>query len=198
MEDYRDEFRNEILKNELISRAIRPLVTVTKDEVNNYYLQQTGTVKQVTSVKLRSLMLNIPLNYEGDPLKMPLAQKVQTGIDEGTDFMELVKKYSTESSVAQTLGILPARPVAQLPQQLRDRLTQLKIKDIVGPIKIANAVFYFQYLGAEFANESDLKTNYSSWKNKLLNLKFQERLTEYLKNARTTLKINRRPFRLFR
>ena len=198
MDEYRHEFKNEVLKQELIGRVISPLVTVTDDEVNSFYLQQTGSIKQVTAVKLRSLMLNLPTNYSGDPLKFDPVIQIQKALSEGKDFSDLVKTYSMASNVAQTGGVLPSRSVNELPPELRQKLTHLKINDVVGPFHIGSSLFFFQYLGAEFGSGSDLKANYTSWKNKLSNIKFEERLTEYLKNERAILRVNLRPFTITR
>lgn len=198
MDEYRHEFKNEILKQELIGRVISPLVTVTDDEVNSFYLQQTGRIKQVTAVKLRSLMLNLPENYSSDPLKFAPVLQIQKALSEGKDFTELVKSYSMASNAIQTEGVLPSRPINELPLELKQKLTNLKINEVVGPFHIGNSLFFFQYLGAEFGSGSDLKANYSSWKNKLLNIKFEERLTEYLKNERAILRVNIRPFTITR
>jgi len=194
LEEYRAEFKNEVLKQELIGRVISPLITVTEDEVNSFYLQQTGSIKQVTAVKLRSLMLNLPENYIGDPLRYDAVVKVQKAVTEGKDFVALVKAYSMASNAIQTEGILPSHPVNELPTELKQKLAHLKVNDVVGPLHIGSSIFFFQYLGAEFGSGSDLKANYLSWKNKLLNIKFEERLTEYLKNERSILRVNIRPF----
>lgn len=197
-EEYRQEFKNEILKQELIGRVISPTVTVTNDEVNSFYLQQTGSIKQVTAVKLRSLMINLPENYKKDPFKYETALKIKAALSKNQDFTELVKMYSMASNAAQTGGILPSRPLAELPPELRDKLTGLKINDVTGPYLIGNSLFYFQYMGAEFGNGSDLKANFTTWKNKLLNIKFEERLSDYIKNERLILRVNQRPFTISR
>ncbi len=194
MVDYRHEFKNEILKQELISRVISPLVTVTQDEVNNYYLQQTGSLKQVTAVTLRSLVINLPDNFNGNYLEYSTVKKVNKLISQKNDFIELVKSYSMASNAVDTLGILPKKSINELPPIIREKLLNLNINDVIGPFQIGRSVFFFQYLSSEFGSNNDLKTNYNSWKNKLLNIKFEERLTDYLKTERSILRINLRPF----
>ncbi len=198
MEDYRKEFKNEVLKQQLIGRVISPLVTVTEDEVNSFYLQQTGNIKQISAVKLRSLMINVPENFADDSAKLTSVNQVQKSLAKGKDFLELVKKYSMAANAVETEGILPLRSVNELPPQLKEKIANLKINDVVGPLRIGNAVFFFQYLGAQFGSGSSLKANYTSWKNKLLNIKFEERLMGYLKNERSTLRVNMRPFTIQR
>jgi parvulin-like peptidyl-prolyl isomerase len=190
---YRENFRRELQKQELISKVISPFVTVTNDEVNSFYLQQTGTTKQISSVKLRRLMLNLPENFSGNPIEYKPVVDINKAISSGGSFVNLVKKYSSDD-VSENEGVLPNKPFQELPKELQAKLVQLKVNDVVGPLVIGHSVFFFQYLGAEFGGASDLKSNYSSWKNKLLNLKFEENLSQYLSNERSSLHVNKRPF----
>ncbi len=198
MKEYRSEFKSEILKQELIGKVISPLVTVTDDEINNFYLHETGQMKQITGAKLRSLMIQIPDNWTKKPLQTPKILEVTKAISKGEKFIDLVKKYSMASDATQTLGILPPKPLAQLPIELRKKLQVLKINQVVGPILIGPSAFFFEYLGPDFSHNSELKTNYASWKNKLLNKKLDERLASYLKQERNNIRINERPFHISR
>lgn len=143
-------------------------------------------------------MINVPENFADDSAKLTSVNQVQKSLAKGKDFLELVKKYSMAANAVETEGILPLRSVNELPPQLKEKIANLKINDVVGPLRIGNAVFFFQYLGAQFGSGSSLKANYTSWKNKLLNIKFEERLMGYLKNERSTLRVNMRPFTIQR
>lgn len=194
MQDYRLEFKNEILKQQLIGKIISPFVSVSEDEVKNFYLQQTGSVKQLRTVNLRSLVIKIPENNENSPLDSPIVKEVTQKINNGENFITLVKQYSMSSDALTTEGKLPPKPISDLPTLLRDKLTNLKIDQVIGPFIIGKSVFFFQYLGADFITDSDFQKNFSSWKEKLQNIKFNERLSDYLKSERAKLRTNLRPF----
>lgn len=189
LQEYREEFKKEVIKQQLIGRVISPFVNVTTDEVNRFYLQQTKNVKQVEKVKLRSLVLYIPEDYSGDVLQYETVQKVQTQINEKADFVGLVREYSGAQDAASNLGLLPPKTVTELPEEVRQKLTDLQTDQVIGPIALGHSVFFFQYLGAEFSVGSELNTHYDEWKNKLLNIKFGEHLAEYLRKARSSIKI---------
>ncbi|APJ02475.1 SurA N-terminal domain-containing protein [Silvanigrella aquatica] len=194
MKEYRQEFKNEVLKQELIGRVISSLVSVSDDEVKSFYLQQTGSIKQVSSVKLRSLLIKIPENEQTDPLNSELIKIISKKIEDGESFIKLVKEYSMASDATQTEGILPPRPVAELPAPIREKISNLSMNQVVGPFILGSSVFYFQYLGATFSEDSDLLKNFGHWKSKLQDIKFNERLSEYLLSERKKLKANIRPF----
>lgn len=193
MDDYRKEFKNEVLKQLLIGRIISPLVNVSDDDVKNFYIQQTGSVKQISTVKLRSLLIKVPENEQNDPLNSTTVKLVSKKIEEGENFINLVKKYSMASDVLKTEGLLPAKPISELPSQLKDKMSNLSINQVIGPLKIGSTVFFFQYLGADFNADSEFQKSFANWKNKLQDIKFNERLSEYLKTEKTKLKANVRP-----
>ena len=194
MKDYRTEFKNEVLKQQLIGRVISPLVNVSDDEVKSFYLQQTGSVKQISTVKLRSLLIKVPENDENDPLNSALVKAISKKIADGESFVTLVKQFSMASDASTTEGLLPPRPISELPAPIKDKLSNLKMNQVIGPFVIGSSVFFFQYLGADFIADSDLQKNFGTWKAKLQDIKFNERLSEYLKSERTKLKANIRPF----
>lgn len=194
MQDYRTEFKSEVLKQQLIGRIISPLVNVSDDEVKTFYLQQTGSVKQINTVKLRSLLIKVPENDQNVPLSSALVKAISKKIADGENFVTLVKKFSMASDASTTEGLLPPRPISELPPQIKNQLSNLTINQIIGPFAIGSSVFFFQYLGADFTADSDLQKNFGNWKVKLQDIKFNERLSEYLKSERTKLKANIRPF----
>jgi peptidyl-prolyl cis-trans isomerase SurA len=194
MKDYRLEFKSEVLKQQLIGRVISPLVNVSDDEVKSFYLQQTGSVKQISTVKLRSLLIRVPENEQDAPLNSALVKGISKKIADGENFVTLVKQFSMASDASTTEGILPPRPISELPAPIKDKLSNLKINQVIGPFVLGSSVFFFQYLGADFIADSDLQKNFGTWKAKLQDIKFNERLSEYLKSERTKLKANIRPF----
>lgn len=198
LEEYRSEFKNELLKQQLIGRVISPMVNVSDDEVKSFYLQQTGGVKQVSAVRLRSLLIKLSENQTAQATELPIVKMLNQKIAEGENFAELVKKYSMEADANVTEGLLPPKPVSNLPSEVRERLVNLKPGQIIGPIVLGRSLFFFEYIGANFSTESDLEKNFASWKNKLQEIKFSERMVEYLKAERSKLKANIRPFEFIR
>ena len=196
MEEYRADFKKEVIKQMLIGKVISPFVTVTPDEVKAYYLQTTKNVKQIQNVKLRSLSLSIPENHNGDLESIDAVKKIKEELKKGTNFTTLVEEYSQSADARKNKGLLPPKPLAELPQVLQSQLVNLNIDQVVGPVQIGQTVFFFQYLGAELSNNNDFNKQYDSWKNKLLNIKFSEKLVQYLKNEKRNIKIIRRDFNI--
>lgn len=198
VEEYRNEFKSEILKQSLIARVITPLVNVSEEEVKSFYVQQAGGIKQISTIKLRSLLIQIADNEKDDILNSKVIKNINQKIAEKEDFSELVKQYSMAADVQKTGGLLPPKPIHELPEQVRSKISNIEVNEVVGPIVLGSTVFYFQYLGVELVADGEFQRNFSTWKNKLQDIKFNERLSEYLKAERTKLRANIRPVKFIR
>jgi len=196
MDEYREIFKKEMRKQQLIGRAISPFINVSTDEVSRFYLQQTKNVKQVEKVKLRSLVIQIPEDFSEDVLNYELVQKVNSQIKDKVSFVDLVRQYSGSEDTSENLGVLPPKNPEELPKALQEKLGELKIDEVVGPFEFGRSVFFFQYLGFTLTDDSDLKIHFDEWKNKLMNEKFTEYLAEYLRKERAALKVLIRPYDL--
>lgn len=196
-ESHRDEFRTQLETQRFVGRVIRPLVSVTEEEVKNYYLTQNKAPDATQKIKLRSLVIEIPesMNEQNKKAKTELIAKIRKDIDSGSPFVNLVKLYSESPDALKTEGILAAKASLDLPSELRDRIKDLKPDAVVGPLTIGSSTFFFQYLGSENSNFGDFDKQKTTWENKLLEIKFKERLSDYVKAERAKIKIVRRDFK---
>ena len=198
VESHREEFRNQLETQRFIGRVIRPLVSVTDDEVRNFYLQQAGAQNSSEKVKLRSIVVNLEagLTEVQRQSKQERINRVRKEADSGVDFSTLAKSYSESPDVLKTEGLLPPRKAGELPKELQEKLKTAKPSDVIGPLEIGSSVFFFQFLGFETSGGDGFESQKAQWENKLLEIKFRERLDEYVKAERTKVKINRRPLQL--
>ena len=201
VESHREEFRKQIETQRFIGRVIRPLVSVTDDQVIGYYLQETAGRKKAERIKLRSLMVEIPpsLSNEESLIKRKNIETIRKEIDAGRPFAELVRLYSDAKDAIKTSGELPARPVNELPEKLRSALVPGKSAPyVIGPIELGSSVFFFEYLSTELGDPKEFERMKGEYEAKLLNLKFRERLDEYLTTERTKVKVSYRDFKISR
>ena len=64
---------------------------------------------------------------------------------------------------------------------------------VVGPVQLGSSVFFFEFLGFELDNSGEFDKQKAQWESKLLELKFKERLDDYVRAERTKVKVVRRP-----
>jgi parvulin-like peptidyl-prolyl isomerase len=199
-EAYREEFRNQLETQRFIGRVIKPLVGVTPDEVRNFYLQQARTTLSSQKVNLRSLVINLPADLpESQRLaKQERINSIRKEVDSGAAFASLVKLYSESPDALKQEGLLPSRNVAELPKELQEKLGSAKPGQVVGPLALGSSVFFFEFLGFEMKDSTEFESQRPQWEGKLLDVKFQERLEEYIRAERTKVKIVERPFQIRR
>jgi peptidyl-prolyl cis-trans isomerase SurA len=197
VESHREEFAKQIETQRFIGRVIRPLVSVTEDQIRGYYLQDR---EKSQLVKLRSLMIEIPARLSSDELqaKKRNIEAIRRDVDAGRPFVDLVKMYSEDKDALKTQGDLPPRQLSSLPEKLQSRLKGKKPPVVVGPIEIGSAVFFFEYLGTELGDQKEYEKLKPQLEARLLDVKFRERLDEYLRSERSKFKVNRRDFRIVR
>lgn len=201
VESHREEFRNQVETQRFIGRMIRPLVTVTDDQVMGFYLQENAGKKKAELIKLRSLSVEIPtsLSNEEALIKRKNIETIRKEIDAGRPFVELVRLYSDAKDAIKTSGELTARPLNVLPEKLRAALTPERTAPyVIGPIELGSSVFFFEYLGTELGDPKEFERLKGEYEARLLNLKFRERLDEYLTSERMKVKVSYRNFKISR
>ena len=200
IESHREEFRKQIETQRFIGRVIRPLVTVTEDQVRGFYMQQNADKDKTQLVKLRSLMIEIPTGLSNEEMqtKKRNIETIRRDVDAGRQFVELVKWLSEAKDAMKTEGLLPPRPLNELPEKLRSRLKGKPTGTVIGPIELGLSVFFFEYLGTELGDQKEYEKQRPQYEAKLLDLKFRERLDEYLRSERLKVKISRRDFKISR
>lgn len=199
-ESHRQEFRKQVETQRFIGRVIRPLVSVTEDQIRGFYLQQNADKEKAQLVRLRSLMIEIPANLTSEELqtKRRNIEAIRRDIDANRPFVELVKIYSEAKDALKTKGDLPPRPLSELPEKLRTRIKGKNPPFVVGPIELGTSVFFFEFLGTELGDQKEYQRLRPQVEAKLLDIKFRERLDEYLRNERLKFKVSRRDIRFSR
>lgn len=201
VESHREEFRNQVETQRFIGRVIRPLVTVTDDQVLGFYLQENAGRKKSERIKLRSLMIEIPatLSNEEALIKRKNIETIRKEVDAGRPFVELVRLYSDAKDALKTSGELPARPLSDLPPKLTSALIPGKPAPyVIGPLELGSSVFFFEYLSTELGDPKEYERLKSQFEAKLLDQKFRERLDEYLVSERMKVKVSYRDFKISR
>lgn len=200
VESHREEFRKQIETQRFIGRVIRPLVSVTEDQVRGFYLQQNADKEKTQLIKLRSLMIEIPAGLSNEEMqaKKKNIETIKRDIDSGRPFVDLVQIYSEAKDAIKTKGLLSPKPMNELPEKLRQRLKGKSAPVVVGPIELGLSVFFFEYLGTELGDQKEYEKQRPQFEARLLDIKFRERLDEYLRSERLKVKITRRDFKFAR
>jgi peptidyl-prolyl cis-trans isomerase SurA len=122
-EDYRDDFKDQMILRRFQGRVISPLVKLTDKDVETYYLKTAGASSDVVELVLRQILFSVSATAAPDVLeqKKNLAGEVHQKLKDGTPFLDAVKIYSDDAKARETGGLMAG----------------LKSKDLAGPIRTA-------------------------------------------------------------
>lgn len=200
---HRSEFKRQLESQRLIGRVIRPLVSVTDEEVRSFYLANKRSTKNPSQDQarsappaarfvLRSLLIN---GLQTDPQAKLKLDSIAQGLASGSSFRDLVRTYSEASDAQVTEGLLDPRPLEELPEALRGELESAQPGAILGPLEIGSSTFYFEFVSTTSASAAadSPEFNLEEWRQKLLETKFAERLESYLKAERNKVRVVKRP-----
>lgn len=201
-ENYMEVFRRQLETRRLIGRSIRGGISVTDDEVKNFYFQQPNVNKKQQRVRLSSLVISVSdsLTEAQKSEKLNRVEKVKQEVSHPNkvsieDFNKLIKLYSDDFEIGKSEGVLEPKPIDALPALVQEKLlAKPVIGEVIGPIKLGSTYFFFQYLESIYDSSDEFEKKKDYWKNMLLETKTNERLLDFIKIEKSRIKITRRNF----
>jgi peptidyl-prolyl cis-trans isomerase SurA len=187
--DMREGLRRELLTQKLIEQEVGSKITVTAEEVSNFFLanrnqfnlaEESYHLAQIVVTPVRDAQV---ANRTGDDAATPqaAAEKVKMLMERlkaGASFGELATGYSEDPESAQRggdLGLVPMSRLKQAPQQLRDVVLN-KAPGTVNVASMGGAHTLVLVVAHEPAGQRDLSTPGVS-----------DRITEALKGRKEQL-----------
>ena len=153
-DDYRDDFRKQIIFRRFQGMVIRPLIKITDRDVETYYLKKTGSSSENIRLKLRQILIGIPSDgtkeiAEG---KHRLARTIHKKLQAGMKFEDAVKLYSDDQDARERGGLMPADlRLGELAKVIRDPISELSEGEFTFPIKTPNGFYLFYLESKSFA-----------------------------------------------
>ena len=129
-EDFKNNIRNNLLTQRVISNEVGSHITIGKEEIEKYYNEHKQEYVRPEQVALREIVVST----EGKPeSELPdLKKKAETAlkrVKDGEDFGEIAKRFS-DGSTAKQGGFLGIYKRGELSQQLEDIVFKMKKSDL--------------------------------------------------------------------
>lgn len=107
IEDYREEIKQHLTKRNLIGKEIRKKVTVTQEEIGNYYREHRSEYEGKEAVRIRQILITVPKDCDAETKekKRSSAQETLKRLRNGEPFSLLAAKVS-QGPAAQEGGDL--------------------------------------------------------------------------------------------
>ncbi len=183
-EDFKNNLRNNILTQRVISNEVGSHITVGDEEIAKYYEAHKTEYVRPEQVALRE----IEVSTQGKkPEELPdLKKKTETAlkrVQDGEDFGEIAKRYSDGSTKSQG-GFLGVYKRGELSKELEDVVFKMKRNELTPVMETKQGFLVLQVL--EHYDEGDQPL--SKVKNEIMEKLYEQRMEpamrEYLKTLR--------------
>lgn len=177
-EQYREDFRTQMIINQFQGREILPNVKITDRDIQLYYLRNSGNMAENIQLTLRQLQIMIPNGAvasvkEG---KKDLIEKAYQELEGGMPFEQAVKIYSDNDSARETGGLMSRLYLKDLAPIFQNAVKDLDEGKYSRPIETPMGYFIFFVQEKDFAGSEE----YQKVKGQLENALRQEEMNKLL------------------
>lgn len=153
-DDYFELIRSSVAKRNLIDRDIRTKVTVSEDDVKNYFFNHY-TTKNTTPLKYHTKIIVVsPKNYKSTAAARDTALRALKQVQAGESFEEVARNVSDDAS-ASSGGDLGPLSEDQMSKTIRTELKRLKIGQISGVLGGTDTGYFILKLTDVESGEKD-------------------------------------------
>lgn len=183
-EDFKNNIRNKILTQRVISNEVGSRITITDDEVSKYFEAHKTEYVRPEQVALREIQVSTQ-NKKPDELPA-LKKKAETAlkrVQDGEDFGEIAKRYSDGSTKDQG-GFLGLYKRGELSKELEDKVFNMKRNDLTEVIETKQGYLVLQVLEHYDEGQQSLAKVKNEIMDKLYGQRIEPAMREYLKTLR--------------
>jgi len=136
LEKYKEEVRNDMLRNRLIRREVQSKIVITEDEVGEYYRQHREDYEGKEAVRLKQILIAVP--HEAPPEQVEEAKKradmVRERILKGEPFDTLAEQFS-QGPAAQLGGDLGFIERGNMLPEVEEVAFKLPLGEVSGVVR---------------------------------------------------------------
>ncbi len=181
MEAYRLQIREELQRDQLISREIRGKVNVTPEEVQRYYEAHLSEYSTPETIQLAHIFFRLDAEAPSDKVVAVTAKadEVYGRIKKGADFAEMAKQYSEDSS-GQSGGSLGSFKQGEMLEPIEKAAARLKVGEVSEPVRTKVGLHIIKLEGRAGADHKKLDELADQIKQQLYNAALEERFQKWL------------------
>ena len=183
-EDFKNNIRNTLLTQRVISSEVGSHIAISDEEVTKYYEAHKTEYVRPEQVALREIVVST----EGKkPEELPdLKKKAETAlkrVQDGEDFGEIAKRLSDGSTKSQG-GFLGIYKRGELSKELEDKVFKMKRKDLTDVMETKQGYLILEVLEHYDEGEQSLAKVKNEIMDKLYSARMEPAMREYLKTLR--------------
>jgi peptidyl-prolyl cis-trans isomerase SurA len=138
-EAYRKSLKRQMLEMKVLNTAVRARVSVSDDEVKQFYRQNERQMAGEKTAHLRQILIAVPTDAPDAEVerRKKIAETVIAAARKGTSFVELAKKYSDDDLTKAEGGDLGWIGKGVLQDALDEAVQGMDPGDVRGPVRTA-------------------------------------------------------------
>jgi peptidyl-prolyl cis-trans isomerase SurA len=183
-EDFKNNIRNGVLTQRVISSEVGSHISIGHDEIEKYYNEHKAEFVRPEQVALRSIEVNTEKKSPEEIAE--LKKKAETTlkrIHDGEDFAEMAKRFS-DGSTAKQGGFLGVYKRGELSKELEDVVFKMKKNDLTDVMDTKQGFLILQVLEHYDEGEQSLAKVEPEITDKLYSARMEPALREYVKTLR--------------
>lgn len=190
-EDYKADFRDQMILRRFQGRVIAPLVKVTDKDVETYYLKKSGQTSDLLELTLRQILISVPAGSSDEVVqaKRQLALDVYKKLQDGMAFDEAVKVYSDDAKARETGGLMPGIKPRDLSGAIRSEVELLEVGQFTPPVRTSLGFHVFYLEEKQFAGGSEFEQQKRRLEMELKNVELALQTRRWLTEQRQRTKI---------
>jgi len=184
-EDFRNNIRNQLLTQRVISSEVGSHITISDDEVQKYYNEHKAGFMRPEQVALSAIEVNTAGKTPEEVVK--LKEKAETAlkrVKDGEDFGEIAKRFSDGTTAKDAGGYLGTYKRGELSKELEDRVFKMKRKELTDVIETKQGFLILEVLEHYDEGEQSLEKVRNEIMDRLYTQRMEPALHDYLKTLR--------------
>src|ERR1700693_3254936 len=183
-EDFKNNIRNGVLTQRVISSEVGSHITIGHDEIEKYYNEHKPEFERPEQAALRSIEVNTEKKSPEEIAE--LKKKAETTlkrIHDGEDFGEMAKRFS-DGSTAKQGGFLGVYKRGELSKELEDTVFKMRKNDVTDVMDTKQGFLILQVLEHYDEGEQTLAKVEPEITDKLYTARLEPAMREYVKTLR--------------
>ncbi len=190
-EDYKKDFKDQMILRQFQGRVIRPLVKITDKDVETFYLKKSGATSDLVELTLRQILISVTATAAPEVVeaKRKLAQEVHQKLVDGMAFPDAVKIYSDDTGARENGGLMRSIRLKDLAAQIRAEVENLEIGQFTPPVRTSLGFHVFFLEAKQFSGSQEFLAQKKQLEYELLSVELTNQTRRWLTEQRQKSKV---------
>lgn len=174
-------YTDQLLKKAFYDRIVRPVISISPQEVRDYYETHREEFKRPISYKIQKIVVD----------SESLAREILSDLRKGADFAYLARRYSKDTSSTRG-GIVGWKTLDQMPLVLSEEVRRLSMGEVSDIVKYGSQYVIIKILDITDGGYKEFDSVKEIIQKRIFKKKFEERLRAYIERlkAKASIEIN--------